>query len=179
MTARLASRKSARTARPAPSPSSARRPRPSRKPRRTKSPIYEAILAELKTLDDETLNDEIWDFAEAQAECDNGGWNAYLCPHQCGPHSVPFSARCDNCGETIDKDEDKNVSTNGTIFCPDCTQKMERDALITSIIDYMGRWHRHEKVAKVIRSLGEDVIEVLESRADAGNQALYEAEYNL
>ena len=38
----------------------------------------------------DVLADDIWDRASDFATCDNGGWNAWLCPFGCGPHTVPF-----------------------------------------------------------------------------------------
>ena len=32
----------------------------------------------------------IWAKAEAQATCDNGGYNAWMCPYGCHPHCVDF-----------------------------------------------------------------------------------------
>ncbi len=34
------------------------------------------------------LIESIWDLAQAQALCDNGGFNAWMCPYGC--HTVPF-----------------------------------------------------------------------------------------
>lgn len=34
---------------------------------------------------------EIWDQASGQATCDNGGWNAWMCPSGC--HTVPFGPK--------------------------------------------------------------------------------------
>ena len=36
------------------------------------------------------LPDLIWEQASEQATCDNGGFNAWMCPHGCGPHCVTF-----------------------------------------------------------------------------------------
>ena len=38
--------------------------------------------------------ESIWEHAKDNATCDNGGWNAWLCPFGCGCHCVPFD--CDN-----------------------------------------------------------------------------------
>jgi hypothetical protein len=43
------------------------------------------------TIPADTLADTIWDAAQTQATCDNGGHTAWLCPHGCGPHCVPFN----------------------------------------------------------------------------------------
>jgi hypothetical protein len=37
----------------------------------------------------QNLADAIWDKSEAQATCDNGGWNAWVCPDGC--HTLPFT----------------------------------------------------------------------------------------
>ena len=37
------------------------------------------------------LVDFIWERASEYATCDNGGWNAWLCPYGCGCHTVSFS----------------------------------------------------------------------------------------
>lgn len=37
------------------------------------------------------LADAIWDLASEQATCDNGGFEAWMCPHGCGCHTVSFS----------------------------------------------------------------------------------------
>lgn len=39
-------------------------------------------------LSDEQLAEDIWDRAYTQQVCDNGGWNAWVCPFGC--HTVPF-----------------------------------------------------------------------------------------
>jgi len=52
---------------------------------------YETALAEYKSavnLTSDALAGEIWKRAEELATCDNGGFNAYICPHGC--HMVPF-----------------------------------------------------------------------------------------
>jgi len=46
----------------------------------------------MRTLSDdaEALADAIWDLASDQQTCDNGGFNAWMCPFGCGPHCVAF-----------------------------------------------------------------------------------------
>jgi len=39
--------------------------------------------------DKEGLADWIWERAEAQTTCENGGRLLWMCPHGCGPHCVP------------------------------------------------------------------------------------------
>ncbi len=51
---------------------------------------YRRGLRRAKTWDDERLNNMIWDNMADYATCDNGGYDAYCCPHGCGPHMVPF-----------------------------------------------------------------------------------------
>ena len=50
---------------------------------------YDRALKHAKTLPDDVLADFIWERASEQATCDNGGWNAWMCPSGC--HTVPFS----------------------------------------------------------------------------------------
>lgn len=38
----------------------------------------------------------IWDKASEQRSCSNGGFECYLCPFGCGPHSVPFDLDSEN-----------------------------------------------------------------------------------
>ena len=56
---------------------------------------YEEQLKEAKALikkmGKDTLADDIWERACELATCDNGGWNAWMCPYGCDPHAVPFS----------------------------------------------------------------------------------------
>lgn len=37
----------------------------------------------------QALATKIWDFAQDKATCDNGGWNAWVCPDGC--HTIPFT----------------------------------------------------------------------------------------
>jgi hypothetical protein len=50
---------------------------------------YKTNLEAAKRLTREELIDAIWSFAEEDQTCDNGGWNAWVCPYGC--HTVPFS----------------------------------------------------------------------------------------
>jgi len=38
----------------------------------------------------EGMKQKIWGLSSDHATCDNGGWNAWLCPWGCGCHTVPF-----------------------------------------------------------------------------------------
>lgn len=51
---------------------------------------YNRALKYAKEQDAETLADFIWEKASEQATCDNGGFNAWLCPYGCGCHTVSF-----------------------------------------------------------------------------------------
>lgn len=53
--------------------------------------IYEKHLNSEALLNksSEDIAEEIWEFAAWQRECDEGGFNAYICPFQC--HTLPFS----------------------------------------------------------------------------------------
>ena len=52
---------------------------------------YERALKHAKTLLDDVLADFIWEQASDHATCDNGGFNAWMCPSGCGCHCVSFS----------------------------------------------------------------------------------------
>lgn len=41
----------------------------------------------------DVLVDAIWEWSAEFATCDNGGFNAWLCPFGCMPHCVPFDRR--------------------------------------------------------------------------------------
>ena len=41
----------------------------------------------------EGIDRYIWENASEFATCDNGGFNAWLCPYGCGPHCVPFDRK--------------------------------------------------------------------------------------
>jgi len=49
---------------------------------------YEAALAEADNLPGDVLAEEIYERAYGNSTCDNGGWNAWVCPFGC--HTVPF-----------------------------------------------------------------------------------------
>jgi|SRR5215469_12287760 len=51
--------------------------------------LYKLALVEAASIDAESLAESIFGYAEEQATCDNGGWNAWICPSGC--HTVPFS----------------------------------------------------------------------------------------
>jgi hypothetical protein len=44
----------------------------------------------LRGLPNETLVGLIWQYAEDNRTCDNGGYNAWMCPYGC--HTVPFDS---------------------------------------------------------------------------------------
>lgn len=52
---------------------------------------YDRALKYAKGMDTDCLADFIWEKAENAATCDNGGWQAWMCPSGCGCHCVPFS----------------------------------------------------------------------------------------
>ena len=52
---------------------------------------YTAALAEAQALSVDTLAQAIYDWASEQADCTNGGWQAYCCPYHCGAHEISFS----------------------------------------------------------------------------------------
>lgn len=49
------------------------------------------LPAGIRRLATDTLADLVWERASEYATCDNGGWNAYICPDGC--HTVPFSEK--------------------------------------------------------------------------------------
>lgn len=51
---------------------------------------YRRGLRRAKRWDDEKLNEMIWQNMSGYATCTNGGYEAYCCPHGCGPHMVAF-----------------------------------------------------------------------------------------
>lgn len=53
---------------------------------------YPAYLNAARKLPTDALIAYIWERADAQANCDNGGWEAWMCPFGCGPHCVPFGS---------------------------------------------------------------------------------------
>lgn len=59
---------------------------------------YELALADIRArvIPTDSLADTIWDAARDHATCDNGGWNAWMCPYGCDSHTVPFDDQEDN-----------------------------------------------------------------------------------
>jgi len=53
---------------------------------------YEAAMKEAKAINPDFLADYIWEQASELRTCDNGGFNAWLCPFGCGCHRVSFSS---------------------------------------------------------------------------------------
>lgn len=53
------------------------------------SSVYKRNLSSAKRTPTDLLVDAIWEFACNQATCDNGGYNAWVCPYGC--HTVSFS----------------------------------------------------------------------------------------
>jgi hypothetical protein len=52
------------------------------------SEVYGVKFMEAKHFPGDFIIQDIWDFAETQRTCDNGGFNAWMCPYGC--HTVPF-----------------------------------------------------------------------------------------
>jgi len=50
--------------------------------------VYDHWLKRTRKIPHDILVDQIWDWMEDLATCDNGGFNAWCCPHGC--HEVPF-----------------------------------------------------------------------------------------
>ena len=53
---------------------------------------YDGFLEEAERLPGDELCDAIWERAKALSNCENGGWEAHMCPFGCMSHMVPFSA---------------------------------------------------------------------------------------
>lgn len=70
---------------------------------------YERALKHAKTLPDDVLADFIWEKASEQATCDNGGFEAWMCPHGCGQHCVSFSPPDEPEGDDDDWDDDSET----------------------------------------------------------------------
>lgn len=62
---------------------------------------YRRALARIKREDmsADDLADIVWNRAEDQVTCDNGGFNAWMCPFGCGPHCVSFDSDTDTEGD--------------------------------------------------------------------------------
>lgn len=58
-----------------------------------KNGFYEKALKNSKETPKDTLVNSIWEFAEEHRTCDNGGFNAYVCPYGC--HTVSFDRKED------------------------------------------------------------------------------------
>lgn len=52
---------------------------------------YNKALSRAKGLSSDVLAEQIWEWMEFEATCDNGGYNAWACPSGC--HTVPFVSR--------------------------------------------------------------------------------------
>ena len=54
--------------------------------------LYDQKMAWINGIDlgHECLADNLWDLVVAQKICDNGGFNAWLCPNGCECHKAPF-----------------------------------------------------------------------------------------
>jgi hypothetical protein len=72
---------------------------------------YDRALKHAKTLPDDVLADFIWEKASEQATCDNGGFEAWMCPHGCGPHCVSFNPPEDDPGGDDDWDDETGTPT--------------------------------------------------------------------
>jgi hypothetical protein len=49
------------------------------------------IRSKFCALPNASIAEYVWKRAYEQQTCDNGGWNAWMCPYGCGPHCVDFS----------------------------------------------------------------------------------------
>ena len=71
---------------------------------------YDRALGHAKALPHDTLVEFIWKRASEFATCDNGGFEAWMCPHGCGPHCVSFSPP-DEDDDDFDEDWDDEDET--------------------------------------------------------------------
>ncbi len=51
---------------------------------------FDAEHARAAELPVDALASDIWEKASELATCDNGGWQAWLCPFGCDAHKAPF-----------------------------------------------------------------------------------------
>lgn len=51
---------------------------------------YQRALCAAKDLSTDVLVEKIYNLAERQASCTNGGWEAWTCPYGCAVHMLPF-----------------------------------------------------------------------------------------
>jgi hypothetical protein len=72
---------------------------------------HDRALKHAKTLPDDVLADFIGEKASEQATCDKGGFEAWMCPNGCGPHSVSFSPPEDDPGDDDDWDDETETPT--------------------------------------------------------------------
>ena len=54
---------------------------------------YDTAIHNAGKIHTEALANDIWTNASEQATCDNGGFNAWLCPFGCGCHTVSFDRK--------------------------------------------------------------------------------------
>ncbi len=52
--------------------------------------LYEPALRRVKAWDDRAVNAYVWERAEAQQTCENGGFEAWTCPYGCHLHLASF-----------------------------------------------------------------------------------------
>jgi hypothetical protein len=57
---------------------------------------YAKALRQAKKLDADVLADFIWEKASEWATCDNGGYDAWMCPSGCGCHTVSFDQKVES-----------------------------------------------------------------------------------
>ena len=67
--------------------------------------VYESELLEAVKIPGDALADYIYERAEQEATCDNGGFNAWVCPSGCGCHCVSFSSAEELAEEENEKNE--------------------------------------------------------------------------
>jgi len=53
----------------------------------------------------QSLVERVWDRASTQKTCDNGGWNAWMCPYGCHCHCVDFGPEDSNMHPRVTRED--------------------------------------------------------------------------
>lgn len=84
---------------------------------------FDRAKSAAKYIATESLIERIWEWCERQARCENGGWQAWVCPYGC--HTAPFSRECDECERTIKNDDDKRRHADSDrVLCVKCDEEL-------------------------------------------------------
>ena len=81
--------------------------------------IYKQNLETINSWAGDAIVDYIWSWAQEDRTCDNGGWNAYMCPEGC--HTVPFSREgciyCDGTGNDPEGEHYEGSASSQCVMC--------------------------------------------------------------